>query len=616
MVQSLHPLTPLSPQEIKQASAVVSDARKTDPTFYNFVVVTLVDPPKDKVLAQIGWIDAEPLALERQAFVMLRDRPSGLAHEIVVSLKTNQIVSWKKVEGVQPSIHVSEALIGEKIMRKDPRVIAEVAKHGITDMSKIYIDSWPVGYHKTIKGRRLMQGLVYYRKHENSNQYAHPLDFFPIYDPNTEEVVDIDFGVPRNSKFDRAQVPFEENEYFPENVGQDNVRKDVKPLKVEQPEGVSFTVKNSREIEWQKWRFHIGFNYREGVVLQTVSYQDGDQERPILYELAGAADMIVPYCNPYSPYNRKMALDHGEMLLATMSNSQKSDCSCLGHIYYIDAVVVDEHGQPATIPNAICIHEEDAGLLHKHTDFRTNIAHASRSRRLVISQFATAANYDYGFYYYLYQDGSIQFEVKATGELNTHVLAEDEDPRPYGTIVSKNVVGQHHQHLFMARCDAMIDGLDNTVTQVDIVPSPLPMGHPDNELGNVFYPEHTVLEDTEQAKTSVDSSKGRSWLITNENKKHPFTLESVAYRLSTNTAPTMLAQPGSVVATRGAFARHNLWVTPYHPDQRFASGLYCNQTEEETGLPLYTKEKLPIRNKDIVLWLCYGLNHFVRVEDL
>lgn len=36
------------------------------------------------------------------------------------------------------------------------------------------------------------------------------------------------------------------------------------------------------------------------------------------------------------------------------------------------------------------------------------------------------ANYDYGLYYYFYQDGTIQYEVKATGELNTHVLAEDE----------------------------------------------------------------------------------------------------------------------------------------------------------------------------------------------
>lgn len=42
------------------------------------------------------------------------------------------------------------------------------------------------------------------------------------------------------------------------------------------------------------------------------------------------------------------------------------------------------------------------------------------------------ANYDYGLYYYFYQDGTIQYEVKATGELNTHVLAEDEVHKDIG----------------------------------------------------------------------------------------------------------------------------------------------------------------------------------------
>ena len=43
-------------------------------------------------------------------------------------------------------------------------------------------------------------------------------------------------------------------------------------------EGPSFTV-SGHEVRWQKWAFRIGFNPREGLVLNTVAY-DG---RPIFY---------------------------------------------------------------------------------------------------------------------------------------------------------------------------------------------------------------------------------------------------------------------------------------------------------------------------------------------
>lgn len=63
----------------------------------------------------------------------------------------------------------------------------------------------------------------------------------------------------------------------------------IKPLHVEQPEGASFTVEG-RLVEWQKWRFRVGYNYREGLVIHDVSF-DG---RPVFYRLS-FSDMTVPY---------------------------------------------------------------------------------------------------------------------------------------------------------------------------------------------------------------------------------------------------------------------------------------------------------------------------------
>ena len=49
-------------------------------------------------------------------------------------------------------------------------------------------------------------------------------------------------------------------------------------------------------------------------------------------------------------------------------------------------------------------------MLWKHTDWRSGKANLARCRRLAISSFATVANYDYGFYWYLYQ-GIFSFHI-------------------------------------------------------------------------------------------------------------------------------------------------------------------------------------------------------------
>ena len=42
-----------------------------------------------------------------------------------------------------------------------------------------------------------------------------------------------------------------------------------------------------------------------------------------------------------------------------------------GAIRYLDCWISDIHGEPMLVENAICIHEEDYGILWKHWDFRT-----------------------------------------------------------------------------------------------------------------------------------------------------------------------------------------------------------------------------------------------------
>ena len=83
------------------------------------------------------------------------------------------------------------------------------------------------------------------------------------------------------------------------------------------------------------------------------------------------------------------------------------------------------------------MHEEDYGILWKHTDRRLEIPEVRRSRRLVVSSVSTVENYEYGFFWYLYQDGNIQFELKLTGVLSLGAANPDETPK-FGALVRRN----------------------------------------------------------------------------------------------------------------------------------------------------------------------------------
>ena len=112
--------------------------------------------------------------------------------------------------------------------------------------------------------------------------------------------------------------------------------------------------------------------------------------------------MVVPYGSPKNAHFRKNVFDIGEYGLGKLVNSLKLGCDCLGAIQYLDTWVCDINGEPRQCENAICLHEEDDGILWKHLDFRLDKTEVRRARKLVISCIATVGNYEYACYWYLY----------------------------------------------------------------------------------------------------------------------------------------------------------------------------------------------------------------------
>ena len=193
--------------------------------------------------------------------------------------------------------------------------------------------------------------------------------------------------------------------------------------------------------------------------------------------------MVVPYGDPGPMHGWKNAFDAGEWGLGRMANSLKLGCDCLGVIHYFDAVLATEQGEPYTVEHAICMHEEDYGILWKHHDLHGGTDEVRRSRRLVVSFIATVGNYEYGFYWYFYLDGNIQLEVKLTGIVSPMAIAPGEQPE-FANVIAPGLAAPHHQHLFSARLDLDVDGTDEHASTRSR-PRPVPAG-PDNPWGNAF----------------------------------------------------------------------------------------------------------------------------------
>jgi len=288
----------------------------------------------------------------------------------------------------------------------------------------------------------LIQCFLYMRnvdnsENEDSNHYAHPLPISPVVDVETGKVIRIDYmptGADNTVKEPGPWPVMPGNEYV---ASAQTLRTDLKPLRIVQPEGASFTVTEqgtSRVLEWQKWSFRVGFNQREGMVLHNVRYDN----RSLFYRLS-LSDMNIPYADPRQPFCRKSAFDLGDAGAGIMANNLALGCDCLGSIHYLSFDLSSDKGEPMNMPNVVCIHEQDGGIGWKHTNYRTGRASVVRNRELVLQSIITVANYEYILMFVFNQAGELHYEVRATGILSTQPIDEGVDV-PFGTVVHPGYV--------------------------------------------------------------------------------------------------------------------------------------------------------------------------------
>lgn len=604
-----HPLDPLTADEVTLTTQILQASGHLTPRM-RLMAYSLHEPAKTLVLNwQVGQ------ALPREVEVVIRDHERRLTIEVLVALHDQAIRSWRERRDVQPALTYPEVFAAQEAILADPAFQAALERRGITDLSTVVLYPWTAGYpdqdEQADRGRLIrMEAALSLAPLDN--YYAHPLEGVVV-------TVELDTLTVRIEDHGIVPVPTRTGNYTAEGIRAATnspsfpvgPRTDVKPLSITQPEGVSFRVEG-QQVSWQKWRFRVGFTPREGLVLHVLEYQDRERWRPILYR-ASLSEMYVPYGDPTPTHNFKNVFDAGEVGIGVLANSLELGCDCLGEIHYFDVCINDAEGQAVVLANAICLHEEDFSLLWKHLEYNedgSKRAEVRRSRRLVISSISTVGNYEYGFYWYLYQDGTIQHEIKLTGIIAPAAITPGEQPVS-GTLVAPGLYGPYHQHYFNVRLDPMLDGLENSVVELNCEPLPWGLGNP---RGNAWRVRETLLTRESEAQRSIEPRSARTWKIINSAARNPLG-QPTGYALipEKNTFP-FFAQ-GSPQWQRGGFTRNHLWVTAYHPAERYAAGDYPNQQSGNDGLPIYVRQNRPLEQTDLVVWYTFGSNHIVRPED-
>lgn len=594
-----HPLQPLVSSEIQTAVKLLQALPSFAPAM-RIISIMLKEPAKELVYT---WPDG-PIP-DREAIAVLFDNAANTALAATLNLTVGAVVKMEQAPaGAQPTLSMDEQVECEQAVLKSEEFKAALERHyGVTDPSLVMVDIWSAGNYgsEEDRTRRLTRPLCFLRSDPTDNGYAHPIEGIrPVVDLNLMQVI-------RVEEYDKWPLPPNPGNYSAEKVAQH--REDIKSLAIVQPEGPSFTL-DGNHIAWQNWDCVIGFNAREGLTIHHVRYFNQGRKRPILYR-GSLTEMVVPYGDPRPTQARKNAFDVGEYGMGMCANSLQLGCDCLGYIQYLDAHLCDSRGRDLTIPNAICIHEEDYGILWKHTDRR--LPHAPevrRSRRLVISSISTVENYEYGFFWYFYQDGNIQFEIKLTGILSLGAVHKDEAP-VHGTMIAPLLYAPNHQHFFNVRLDFGMDGTTNTIQQLDVVADPPGDSNP---FENAFHLQATDLLTEKQAMANLSLETARTWKIVNPSVKNAMG-QPVGYKFFPGDNAVPLASPNAWWRKRAGFVNHHVWVTPYREEEKYAAGDYPNQSMGGDGLPKWAAADRPIVNTDVVFWYTFGHTHVPRPED-
>ncbi len=602
-VPASHPLDSLTAEEYRETVAILRAAQKIDDAS-RFPLITLHEPNKQDVLS---WIQGGKIP--RAAFAIVKQGPRTF--EAIVNLSLRKLESWREVPGVQPSLLFEENLEGQAIVLQHPAFLQALAARGISDVENVLCAPLTVGYFNIPEeaGRRLLRVPCFYTKDSLTNLFTRPIEgLFALVDLNTKSVLKV---------VDTGVRPLPQHTYELTEAAAGKLREPLKPVKISQPEGSNIKV-NGQTISWDTWSFHQRLDKRTGLMVSQVTYRDGDTPRSIMYQ-GSLSEVFVPYMDPDVGWYWRTFMDAGEYGFGLFATPLTPGIDCPDTAVFMDSVLPDDVGNPMTMSRVICVFERPTGdPAWRHFETFNGSYEGRPSVELVTRMIATVGNYDYILDWVFTQDGKIKVRVGATGiditkgvkSTSMHDATAAQDTA-YGTLIAPNLVAPNHDHYFSFRLDMDVDGPRNSFELSRLTETPVT----NSPRTSVWQVKSTILKTEAEARLDYNPIRPSAWEVINESKHTNVGHHSGYALIPVNSAIKNILSPDDYPVRRAAFSLHNLWVTPYQPNERYAGGIYVNQSTGADGLHAWSAQNRPIENRDIVLWYNAGLHHEPHLED-
>ena len=602
-----HPLDPLEGTEILQAAQLLLDGGAAQPGTV-FQSIELREPPKAEVLAFTAG-DTRT----RRATVFYRQNKRSYKSEINLtagSYSSPQLIA--RSDG-QLGLTITE-VSDFTFLFSDNRVLQALAARGFEsaeELAHIFVTPLTPGVLRLPEEqRRIVKAQLYYTAGAATNLYARPLEGLMVTaDLDDRQVVGVrDTGV--------VPVPTAMHEFDEASVDASyGLRAALKPIRIMQPDGVNFSF-DGNFLSWQKWRLHVRFERRAGPVVSLVTYDD----RSVLYQGA-LAEIFVPYQDPDTNWAYRTYMDAGEFGFGLLTSPLKLGLDVPQNAVLRDALVAAAIPDPSVpvvplpLTGVVGVFERVTGNpLWRHFELFSAGTYEGRAEvELVVRSIAQVGNYDYAIDWIFTERGALRVEVALTGidapkAVHTTALSHggNADTR-YGALVAPNLVAPNHSHHFNFRLDLDVDGPQNSFALGELALKET--GHANPRKGVWTVEEKTVARESQGA---LDARASGLWRMFNPQRKNAQGYpRSYLIKSDGNVEPLMKRQD----YRRARFIEHNLWLTAYNPNERYAAGDTPNQHPGEPGLPQYIANNQSLVNRDVVAWVTLGFHHVPAAED-
>ena len=599
-----HPMDPLSADEILAAANILLQGRAAQPGAI-FQSIELREPAKAEVL---GFRSGS--APSRAATVFFRQGKRSFRSHVNLSQGTFTPPVLIPIGEGQLGLTIQE-VSDFSFVFQDAAFLNALALRGIRtpqQLQQVFVTPLtPGSFGLPEESRRIVKAQMYYTEGARINLYARPVEGLQaVIDLDERKIIKlIDTGV--------VPIPAATHEFDEASIGaRQGLRPELRPIRISQPAGTNVRI-DGNFVEWQKWRFHVRFERRSGPVVSLVTYD----RRQVMYQ-GSLAEIFVPYQDPGANWFYRTYMDAGEFGFGLLASPLAPGLDVPENAVLLDGLVAAAIPDPnlPVIPlplsRVIGVFERLTGdpAWRKYEQFAPGGgAYEGRAAvELVVRSIAQVGNYDYLVDWIFTQGGGIRTEVALTGidaprAVGNRGVSSGGDQR-FSAPVAAELVAPFHSHHFNFRLDLDIDGQANTFLLGKLRERPAP------------GPRRSIWTLTERAVESesegrLDHGQGQ-WKVVNGSRRNALG-EPVGYVLESHSLVEPLLDKADY--QRAGFIAHNLWVTAFDPDERYAAGDTPNQNPDAPGLPQYVRNNQSLVNRDLVLWLTVGHHHVTQAED-